>query len=225
VKSVSFFSQRYPFLGILLSAVAGILLSSLFGAGVWLSVVLLCTCLLLLLFHKQGGFCWAVTLAVFALLHLWNWSLSPARSLADDLDQESGGIAVRGVIIGEPRISHSGLATFPLRIEEVRQLKDERVLTKAPLTLQIRWAGKQTSYGDRVFFQGMAVRPPPPRNPGEMDYRRWLARHGIYTRIEVDPSIPGTIESGDHGNPLMAFAIRSRQRMEEILSIDLAGAP
>ena len=225
MKSVSFFSQRYPFLGILLAAVAGILLSSLFGAGVWLSVVLLCACLLLLLFHKQGGFCWAVTLAVFALLHLWNWSLSPARTLADDLDQESGGIAVRGVIIGEPRISHSGLATFPLRIEEVRELKDERVLIKAPLTLQIRWAGKQPSYGDRVFFQGMAVRPPSPRNPGEMDYRRWLARHGIYTRIEVDPSIPGTIESGGHGNPLMAFAIRSRQRMEEILSIDLAGAP
>lgn len=225
MKAVSFFRQRYPFLGILLSSIAGILLSSLFGPGVLLFIGLSCASLFLFLFRKLGGICWAVTLVVFALLHLWSWSLSPARTLADDLDRERDVVAVRGVIIGEPRRSQSGLATFPLRIEEVSRVEGGKIITKAPLTLQVRWSGKRPFYGDRVLFQGMAGRPTPPRNPGEMDYRRWLARHGIYTRIEVDPSMPGTIESGGHGNPLMAFAIRSRQRMEEILAIDLAGAP
>jgi ComEC/Rec2-related protein len=224
VKAVSFFKQRYPLLGILLAAIAGILLSSLLGSGWCLVAGVLCVSLLLLLFHKQGGICWAVTLAIFALLHLWNWNVSPARSLADDLIRESNGVSVQGVIIGEPRLSHSGLATFPLRLQEVRGLEGEKIITKAPVTVQVRWSGEVPSYGDRVVFQGTAVRPAPPRNPGEMDYRRWLARHGIYTRIEVDPSIPGTILSGGHGSALMAFAIRSRQRMEEILSIDLAGA-
>jgi len=207
-----------------MAAIAGILLSSFPAPGLCLLAGVL-ACLFLLLFHKQGGFCWAVVLAVFALLHLLNWSWSPARTLVDYLDRESNGVSVRGVIVGEPRISHSGVATFLLRLEEVRGLKDERIITKAPLMVQVRWSGKAPFYGDRVVFQGMAGRPTPPRNPGEMDYRRWLALHGIYTRIEVDPSIPGTIESGGHGNPLMAFAIRSRQRMEKILSIDLSGAP
>ena len=212
-------------MGILFAAIAGILLSSLFGPGVLLFIGLSCACLFLLLFRKKGGICWAVTLVVFALLHLWSWSLSPPRTLADDLDREGDVVAVRGVIIGEPRISQSGLATFPLRLEEVSRVEGGKIITKAPLTLQVRWSGRQPAYGDRVVFQGMPMRPAPPRNPGEMDYRRWLARHGIYTRIEIDPSIPGTIESGGHGNRLMAFAIRSRQRMEEILAIDLAGAP
>ena len=226
MKVAPFFSQRYPFLGILLATIAGILLSSFFGAGLWLLGAVCSACLFLLLFHKQGGICWAATLVVFALLHLWNWDLSPARNLAAYLDSRwsevtGNEIAVRGIITGEPKVSRSGSATFPMRLEELRGMQDGNLLTKVPLTVQVRWAGVQPSYGDRVVFQGTPVRPPPPRNPGEMDYRRWLERHGVTTRFELDPSIPGVIESSGHGNPLMAFAIRARHRMEEILSIDL----
>ncbi|MCE9586860.1 MAG: ComEC/Rec2 family competence protein [Verrucomicrobia bacterium] len=226
MKATPFFRQRYPFLGILLAAIAGILLSSFFSAGLWLLAVVCSVCLLLFLFRRQGGMCWAATLAVFALLHLWNWDLSPTRNLTpylDSIGNEATGneVAVRGIIIGEPKISRSGSATFPLRLEELRGIQNGNLLTKAPLTVQVRWAGNQPSYGDRVLFQGIPVRPAPPRNPGEMDYRRWLERHGITIRFELDPSIPGTIESSGHGNPLMVFAIRARHRMEEILSIDM----
>jgi ComEC/Rec2-related protein len=115
--------------------------------------------------------------------------------------------------------------TFPLKILEMRDLGDGKLITTAPLLLQVHWAGSVPCYGDLVSFQGTPGRPAPPCNPGEMDYRQWLERHGIYTRIEVDPSIPGVIDSSGHGNPLLACAIKARQRMEEILSIDLTGAP
>lgn len=164
-------------------------------------------------------------MATFAVIHLWSWNLSPARSLAGSLADLDDAVSVRGIVCGEPRISHSGSVTFPLKIKEVRDLKDERIITTAPLSVQVRWAGALPCYGDLVSFQGTPQRPAPPRNPGEMDYRRWLERHTIYTRIEVDPSMPGVIDSSGHGNPLLAFAIRARQRMEEILSIDLTGAP
>ena len=104
-------------------------------------------------------------------------------------------------------------------------LNNGKVITTAPLSIQVHWVGTVPSYGDLVSFQGTPRRPTPPRNPGEMDYRRWLERHGIYSRFEVDPSLPGVIDSSGHGNPLIVFAIRARQRMEEILSIDLSGAP
>ena len=221
MKAASFFSQRYPFLGILLAAISGILLSSFFGAGLSLLAVVCSVCLLLFSFRRQGGICWAATLVVFSLLHLWNWDLAPSRYFGAFLEGRGEGVIVKGIINGEPRVSRSGTAMFPLLLEELRDIQDERLLSKAPLSVQVRWAGVLPSYGDRVVFQGMPVRPTPPRNPGEMDYRRWLERHGITIRLEVDPSIPGTIESVGHGNPLMVFAIRARHRMEEILSIDL----
>jgi competence protein ComEC len=209
-----------------LAAIAGILLDSFFGHGKVMAVVSgLLVLPVVLFFRKHGGVCWAVTVVVFLLLHHWNWELSPARALATDLERASEVVMVKGVVTGEPRIGHSGVATFPVKLQEMSALDDGRLITRAPLSVQVRWSGKVPVYGDLLNFQGTPGRPAPPRNPGEMDYGQWLARHGIYTRIDVDPSIPGTIESGGHGNPLMAFAIQSRRRMEEILSIDLAGSP
>jgi len=225
VKAVSFYSQRYPFLGILLSAVAGILLGSALGPSLGLLAVVVLVALLLLPFHRQGGICWVATIAVFAVIQLWSWNISPARRLAELLDHQAVGVSVRGIVSGEPRVSHSGSVTFPLRIQDIRDLNNEKIITTAPLSIQVHWVGTVPSYGDLVSFQGAPVRLTPPRNPGEMDYRHWLERHGIYTRIEVDPSIPGIIDSSGHGNHLLAYAIRARQRMEEILSMDLTGAP
>jgi len=225
VKAVPIFKQRYPFLGILLAAIGGILLSDSLGPGIRLLAAVVLVFCLLVPFRKCGGICWASTITVFSLIHLWSWDFSPARALGSQLYLKSDGVAVRGVVVGEPRISHSGSTTFPLRLDEVTGLEDGTIITRAPLTVQVRWSGPVPVYGDRLCFQGIPKRPSPPRNPGEMDYRRWLERHGIYTRIDVDPSIPGMIESREHGNPLMSFAIGARHRMEEILSIDLKEAP
>ena len=225
MKAVSFSIQRYPFVGILLAAIIGILLGSALGTSFWLLAAVVLVVLLLIPFRRHGGMCWGATVVVFAVIQLWGWNLSPARSLAEFLDHQVDGVSVRGIVSGEPRVSHSGSVTFSLRIQELRDLNDGKIITTAPLSVQVHWAGPVPSYGDLVSFQGAPGRPASPRNPGEMDYRHWLERHGIYTRIEVDPSMPGIIDSSGYGNSLLAFAIRARQRMEEILSIDLTGAP
>jgi competence protein ComEC len=224
VRVVPFSRQRFPFAGILLSAISGILFCSCVGVSVWLLAGFLLVCPILLLMCRRGGVCFAVTFGCFILLHLWNWTLSPARKLAEVLDGNRDGVVVRGVVLGDPRISHSGSVSFPMRISELRDQEDGKIITDAPLMVQVRWYGKIPVYGDLVTFQGVPDRPSDPRNPGEMNYRRWLERHAIYTRISVDPAMPGSIQSGGHGNLLMAFAIRSRHRMEEILSTDLDGA-
>ena len=225
MKAVSFSSQRYPFVGILLAAIIGILLGSALGTSFWLLAAVVLVVLLLIPFRRHGGMCWGATVVVFAVIQLWGWNLSPARSLAEFLDHQVDGVSIRGIVSGEPRVSHSGSVTFPLKIQEMRDLNEGKIIRTAPLPVQVHWAGTAPRYGDLVSFQGAPGRPTPPRNPGEMDYRHWLERHGIYSRIEVDPSLPGVIDSSRHGNPLLAFAIRARQRMEEILSIDLTGAP
>lgn len=224
MKPVSLLRQRLPFGGLLLSAVTGILLSEWLGATWWLAATVCLISLPLLVITSRGGLAIALALAAFAVLHLWNWSDAPPRALSDWFQQHPGEYELRGVVDREPRVSPSGSMTFPLRVETIRPMDDGEEI-RIPVTVQVRWYGECVAYGDRVLFHGNVSRPEGPRNPGAMDYRRWLERHGIHDRFRVDPSAPGVVESHGHGNPFLAWAESARHRMERILSTDLEGAP
>ena len=224
MKHVSLSRQRFPFGGLILAAIGGILLSEWLGATWRLAAAVSLLALPLLVMARSGGVSHAVTLAAFAILHIWNWIDAPPRALAGWFEKHPGEYEVRGLVEQEPRVSPSGSATFPLRVERI-SLPDDGEGVTIPGTVQVRWYGEAVSYGDRVVFRGTVSRPEGPRNPGAMDYRRWLERHGIYDRFRVDPSAPGLIESHGHGNPFLAWAGSTRHRMEKILSTDLEGAP
>lgn len=235
MKGASPLRQRFPLGAILLAAINGILLVDLAGTPLcfWMLAGGLPVLLLILAITNRrallgGILTMAFTLVVFALLHACNWSKAPARALADWFENHPGEYEVRGIISEEPRISSSGGVTFPMRLERVERMTLHGAageVSTMPATVQVRWVGDPVSYGDSVSFHGVAERPEGPRNPGAMDYRRWLERRGIYNRFRVDPSSPGLIESHGHGNPLLAWAIAARHRMEKILSADLEGAP
>jgi ComEC/Rec2-related protein len=237
VKEVSILKQRFPFAGLLMAAIAGILLSSWLGSSWLLFIGLSAVSLPLLLFWRKGGLCWVLTLTIFALMQLWSWQESPASKLAAWLEAHPQEFQILGVISGEPKASTSGVATFPLRLEELRPIDsvesmesigsmgEEGKAITLPVLVQVRWSGVTPQYGDRVSFRAMPARPAFPRNPGTMDYRGWLERHGIYTQFRLDPSQPGSIVSSGHGNPLIGLAIKARHRMEAILAVDLGGAP
>ena len=226
MRTVSLLRQRFPFVGILCAAIAGILLASWLGATWWLFFALLSLFLLKLPLRKQGGLCWSMVVVAFAVMQAWNWSESPARRLAGWFDVHPGEFLVQGIVTAEPKTSSSGSSTFPMRVEVIRETGDTgTTVVRAPISVLVRWPGDPPVCGDRVSFEGEAVRPEAPRNPGAMDYRRWLERHGIFTQFRIDPSDPGRIDSGGHGNPLTLMAIKARHRMEQLLGTDLEGAP
>jgi len=220
--------QRFPFFGILIAAIVGILLAEWLGESRWVVLILLAAWLVLLPLRRYGSHCWILTAACFALLQLWNWQEAPARRLATLLDGKASDFSVQGIVDGEPRISSHGSCSFPLRLESLEELSGpshDRLACRAPMSVEVRWPGPAPLYGDRVSFIASALRPALPRNPGVMDYRRWLERHAIYSEFRIDPSSPGTIVSSGHGNPVRELAIRARHRMEQILAIDLPGTP
>lgn len=237
MKEVSILRQRFPFVGLLLAAMLGILLSSWLGSSWLLLAALGALSLPLLISWRKGGFCWVLTLSLFAFLQLLDWEKSPARELAVWLDDHSQEFQVLGVISGEPKVSPSGVVTFPMRLEELALVDSHDLLASGgtkraggglippPITVQVKWSGATPQYGDRVTFRAIPSRSQPPRNPGAMDYPEWLKRHGIYTLFRIDPSDPGIILSSNHGNPLIGWAIKARQRMEAVLAVDLGGAP
>lgn len=223
--SVSLLRQRFPFAGLLLAAMTGILLASWIGLSWCMAIAAIALVAVLFPWHSRGSIVWILTAAVFFQLHFWNWNDAPARRFSEWLDLHPGEYAAEGVVTGEPRISPSGSATFPMRLECLGPAGEEELIPVPPVSVQVLWSGVAPAYGDRVAFRATPRRPPPPRNPGSMDYRRWLERHGIYTQFRIDPSAPGGILSHGHGNPLVTHAIAARHGMERILATDLQGAP
>ena len=229
MRVVSPLRQRFPFVGLLAAAMLGILLASSLGATPLLVSAIAAIGLLFLSFQRVragGGWIWLLVLLVFALLQIWSWNDAPARRLAQWLESHPEDLLVGGVVTGEPRASASGSLSFPMRVEKITP---DGAPILAPVTVQVRWEGRKgdrtVRYGDRVLFRGQAGSQPPPPNPGGMDYRTWLQRHGMYTQFRIDPAEPGSIVSEGNGNPLMAAAIAARHRMESILETDLGGAP
>lgn len=220
-----------------MAAIAGILLSSWLGSSWMLLAGLSLLSLPLLLAWRSGGLCWVLTMALFALLQLWSWEESPARKLAEWFDTHPQEFQVQGIVSGEPKVSSSGVSRFPLRLEELRTMESMESTASAtspgdagkaitlPVLVQVSWSGVSPQYGDRVSFYALPTRPAPPRNPGSMDYRGWLERHGIYTQFRINPSEPGAVLSSGHGNPLLSWAIQARRKMEALLAVDLEGAP
>lgn len=227
MREIPILKQRFPFAGLLMAAMAGILLSSWLGSGWPLVITLALLSLPLVIFRRRGGLCWVLSMGIFALLQLWNWQESPARKLAVWFDDHPGEFHVEGIVSGEPKVSSPGSVTFPMRLGSLVPIGTNESSEQAgkpvalPVEVQVKWSGVIPRYGDMVGFQAIPSRPALPRNPGTMDYRRWLERHGIHTQFRIDPSEPGAILSSGHGNPLITWAISSRQRMEAILAVDM----
>lgn len=225
MRAVSPLLQRFPFVGILACAVAGILLAESCGNHLPLLVVAVGIPSVLLALVPRGGICWGSALLCFASMHWWSWNESPARRLAEVWEAGGATYSVRGIVCGEPKILPSGSAVFPLRVERVASEEKPDSPILSPVTVQVRWEGERPLCGDEVGFSGRVVREPPPRNPGAMDYRRWLERQGIFSVFTADPSLPGTILRHGAGSGLRAAAIRCRTRMKELLSLGLEGSP
>lgn len=224
---VSLLRQRFPFAGVLIAAVCGILMTdqppgvlSLGVVSVLVSVFVLALLLVMAGSSRLTLLCVALTMG---LMHWWGWRESPSRKVAMRWVEEGGLHEIRGTVVQYPRQSRSGTQGFALRVTRISPSEGPKL--EAPLTVMVRWEGDPVHYGDEVEFSAVPSFPDPPRNPGVMDYSRWLERRGIFLEYRVDPSVPGRVIGHDRGNPLMALSLRARKWAQRSLSVDLSGAP
>ncbi|SDF03667.1 competence protein ComEC [Mucilaginibacter pineti] len=67
-------------------------------------------------------------------------------------------------------------------------------------------------YGDELLVPGTYTAIDPPFNPGEFNYKKYLAHQNIYYQLFLYPGLYHVIEH-DTGNPLIAYSLRLRQQM------------
>jgi competence protein ComEC len=80
-------------------------------------------------------------------------------------------------------------------------------------------------YGDVIECSMLLRVPAPARNPGEFDWRGWLARQGIAFTGTIRPADSCVLLARDRGNPVIALSLRLREKLERALRLGLEDDP
>ena len=216
--------RRFPFAGLLLAAIAGILFQELAGcrSSLLLALSLMLGAGVLLVKRSHQLILMLMVACCFATLHAWQWEESSAARVAKILNDVADDFSFEGVVISEVKLSAAGNASFVLRADKIN-LPGCSIFCNVPMLTH--WEGVMPAYGDRLRFCAVATSPPCPRNPGEFDYAAWLTRQGIRTELKLDPSNPGEIISSNNGFFLMRWAIATRHRLESLLQLGIEDDP
>jgi len=213
-----------PFARFLMALVAGIAVSYVYVpnrslylivCGVLISSVITFASLILLTRLRRQRYYGAMGFLVFAALFatgaVLTWQTHP------EIDQQhfSHGRyrALIGSIADEP-VVRSGYIRFPLEISlayGADTLTDVR--GKLMLTVTMHDSLSQSfNYGDELVIPATYDDVPPPYNPSEMDYQRYLANKNCWHRAYLSSNEVQRIGTGK-GSWLMAYALMLRRQL------------
>jgi len=212
---------RQPFLGLAISATIGILIAdrwpdcsltlsgviAAIAVGAWLS--------------RRSVAVYALVTSGFFFLHSARTTDTPGLVLARSLGEEPQPVTVRGAVISEPRISERGSASFLLEAESFEIDGQTRPCRAKFLA---RWR-HPVEFGDEVRLFGTVQRIEGPRNPGEFDFRSYLAREDVHRALILRYPENGAVVSHGGGNRLVWAAQKSRNWMETTLRRGLEYSP
>ncbi|MBE2203656.1 MAG: ComEC/Rec2 family competence protein [Chthoniobacterales bacterium] len=214
--------QRLPFFGLLLAAVAGILIADFTD---WPSLGFLIPAILLAMAGVvlvRGPWIFLSVACAFACVHVWQTRESPSQRLADSVGDEKILAMAKGRVVTDPVPYGAMHERFTLAVEEIgwegRTLfPSARVAVIAPIPAPAQ--------GDLVSLTGSLQEIAGPRNPGEFDARAWMARSGIFNQIEVAAAEDMSILRKASGYSLIRLANRSREWMEKTLRLGISEDP
>ncbi|MCR5014890.1 MAG: competence protein ComEC family protein [Bacteroidales bacterium] len=210
--------HKYPFVRFLLALAIGILaadwhvpedFTGLFWvlAGMFVIVVVLHHVI------KEYRRHWVMAVMVIAIFVLVGYLL---RALHEP-NEVSGEEACYLAYVYEPPVEREKTVKVLLELRGVRSDTSAlRAEGRVVAYLQKDDEALGLSYGDRIAFKAAIEEVPPPMNPDEFDYRRYLRRQGVTGRVYLKSD--DWQQTGIHGgDPLFAFASRFRNRLLEAM--------
>ena len=217
-----FLRQRIPFLGLLLAAISGILLSDFVGWPSGLYCAAFGLFLIAALVRIRGPWILFSVACAFACVHVWQTRESTSQELAALVKDGRFLVVARGSVSSDPVPYGASHERFTMCVETMefegkglRPFASVAVVTPSPAPAQ----------GDQVTVTGSLQVIAPPRNPGEFDAKSWMARNGITCQIEVAAAGDLTVDRKAPEFALISIANRSRHWMEETLRLGISGDP
>ncbi|MCD5401502.1 ComEC family competence protein [candidate division NPL-UPA2 bacterium] len=148
--------------------------------------------------------------------------------------EEEKKVILEGTIIKDPKVrggvapaaegaetgNEQKLEERTILILRAERIKGEEEWEKVVGLVRVSVQGKEApgDYGERIKIVGASLKKPPlPENPREFDFRRFLARKGIYALMYVRHQ--GQVEILGRGqvNPFAKLALSIKDRMKEVI--------
>lgn len=214
--------QRLPFLGLLLAAIVGILVSD---CSEWPSLFFLAgsgaSCAGWL-FSRRAFWIFAALGSAFACVHTWQTRESASWQLAGRVGDERILCTVDGFVVSDPASFGGDRERFALGMQTM-EIDGREFACPADLVVTVK--SSSPARGDRIRVTGTLEVIPPPRNPCAFDERAWMRLRGITCAIEAASSRDVTIVRPAPWYSIPSIASRSRAWMEKTLRIGIAGDP
>lgn len=210
-----------PFVRILLFFVLGILCAYLFEPSLkWYRIGILCLSaifLILILVHftiKSGHVLFYLGilffLGMFCMGWIMQWKKHPIIQTSHFSHFETD--ALIGIVNEEPNFTGQYLR-FQLKIKKgVNKGKQTSMTGLLLVNLKVDSARDQLHYGDQLVIRANYREVSPPFNPGQFNYKAFLANKHIWHNAFIENADMKKIAS-KKGNLLVYHAIASRQRM------------
>ena len=219
--------NKYPFLRLVTALAAGIALHDVVGTAdlqnarlYGVLILLLGAMALLSRGLKSYRYRWTfgvLTLLVLMYLGFFRAALQEVTVKKDYYGNLALDTGYYLACVDDPPTEKDNSVKVLLKLEGYRNdTAETKVSGKVMAYFQKTEAALNLDYGDLLAFTVPIEPVPPPLNPEEFDYRRYLERRGVTGRVylkEGDWHDTGVWE----GNPIFAFAYRFRDRLLQIL--------
>lgn len=120
-------------------------------------------------------------------------------------------ILVKGVIIDEPQVKEKRFK-FILQLKEI-DIEGERIQVAGRVLANV-FGHTSFSYGDEVILEGRLFKPHNFGRSSGFDYRRYLARQGVYGVLNVKKGNRFEVIAAHRANPVKEIALRFKQKIQ-----------
>lgn len=213
--------SRHPFIGLALSAAAGILIADILPLPRTAVALAIASGAFLAFLWPSSKGTYALVAGCFFFLHSTQIRDTPGLQLAKQVGEQPRAVDATGIVVSEARIAANGLATFLLRLNTIAAEEKEQ---KCRATVRVRWR-EAVELGDQLQLFGTISPIAPPRNPGEFDVRAYLARQDVRQEIFVRYAENGVILRHTNLNPVLRAAQKTRAWMQKGICQGLENSP
>lgn len=165
---------------------------------------------------------WLGGILLSLILFLLGWWITIRHSQLNNADHFSKKPAqyLVAVISSEPKLKND-LVRFAADIKQtISNGKTEKASGTLMITIKDEIA-RNLFYGEELLVPATYAPVDPPFNPGEFNYKKYLAHKNVYHQLYLYPRQYAVVKSGQ-GNPIIAYALQLRQNLIKKLKANMA---
>ncbi|MFD0764705.1 ComEC/Rec2 family competence protein [Mucilaginibacter lutimaris] len=158
---------------------------------------------------------WLGGALLYTILFLFGWFVTINHNQLNQPDHFSKKAAQKMLIniTSEPKVKDD-MVRFTA---DVKAVSNDNRVTKTSGTLLVTIKDELAEnlfYGEQLIIPANYLPVDPPYNPGEFNYKQYLANKNVYHQAYLYPKQYKIVSAGN-GNPVIAYALRVRQNLVE----------